>query len=107
MRWLRRRRRTCPSCGRALVDEGGRYLASEHRLECARCLQSGILLSPRALQYLEVMWRTPPGVLPAPETEDVLRDLGMFHYRLIQEHLEKELKSHRVFEDLLRYEKGR
>ena len=37
---------------------------------------------------------------------EVLRELGTFHYRLIQEQLEKDLKSHQVFEDLLRYEKG-
>ena len=101
------RRKNCPSCGRALADEGARYLAVEHRLECLRCLDSGILLSPRALQYLEVMWKTAPDVLAPPETEEVLRELGSFHYRLMQEQLEKDLKSHQVFEDLLRYEKGR
>ena len=101
------RRRTCPSCGRVLADEGARYLVDEHRLECRRCLDSGILLSPKALQYLEVMWKTAPDALAPPETEDVLRELGSFHYRLMQEQLEKDLKSHQVFEDLLRYEKGR
>lgn len=101
------RRRTCPSCGRVLADEGARYLVVEHRLECRRCLDSGILLSPKALQYLELMWKTAPDALAPPETEDVLRELGSFHYRLMQEQLEKDLKSHQVFEDLLRYEKGR
>ena len=101
------RRKNCPSCGRALADEGARYLASEHRLACRRCLGSGVSLSPRAFAFVEAIWREPPDAVSPPEAPGVLSELGVFHYRLIQEQLEKDLKSHRVLKDLLRHEKGR
>ena len=95
------RRKTCPSCGRALADEGARYLASEHRIECARCLSAGVALSPQAVRFTESIWKQPPEEIAPPDSPKVLRELGAFHYRLIQEQLEKDLKSHQVFEDLL------
>jgi len=95
------RRKTCPSCGRLLADEGASYLASEHRLECRRCLTAGVSLSPPSVRYIEEMWTTPPEKLDPPEMPDVLRELGTFHYRMIQEQLEKDLKSHQVLEDML------
>lgn len=95
------RRKTCPSCGRALVDEGASYLASEHRLECRRCLSAGVSLSAEAVRYTESMWKHSPGEVAPPDSPKVLRELGAFHYRLIQEQLEKDLKSHQVLEDML------
>lgn len=100
------RRKSCPSCGRLLAEEGVRYLASEHRLACPRCLGSGLVLSADAVRYLETMWKLPPSELEPPGSPTVLRELGVFHYRLIQEQLEKDLKSHQVLEDLLRQEQG-
>lgn len=95
------RRKTCPSCGRALVDEGASYLASEHRLECRRCLSAGVSLSAEAVRYTASMWKSSPGEVTPPDSPQVLRELGAFHYRLIQEQLEKDLKSHQVLEDML------
>ena len=101
------RRKNCPSCGRALADEGARYLASEHRLECARCLNTGVSLSAQALRYVDAIWSQPPEEIEPPEAPSVLRELGRFHYGLIQEQLEKDLKSYRVLEDLLRESQDR
>ena len=95
------RRRTCPKCGRPLADSGARYLASEQRIECRSCLGSGVFLSPQALGYLDQIWTQPPGEIPAPESARVLRELSAFHNRLIQEQLDKDLRSRQVLEDLL------
>lgn len=100
------RQKHCPTCGRLLADEGGRYLASEQRLACPRCLGSGISLSSPAVRYLETIWTEPPDSLAPPDPRSVLRELGAFHYRLIQDQLEKDLKSHRVFEEMLREGEG-
>lgn len=95
------RHKTCPVCSRKLATEGARYLVSEHRIECSRCLKTGVSLSPQAVTYLEWMWTRSPNLLVPPEPISVLRELGVFHYRLIQEQLEKDLKSHQVFDDLI------
>lgn len=94
-------RSRCPGCGRSLAEEGAVYAIEEHQLGCRRCQRSGLSLSPEALRSLEEIWKRPPAeVQPAPPR--ALRELGAFHYRLMQEHLEKELRSHQVFEDMLR-----
>lgn len=96
-------RRTCPSCGRALKETGARYLTEEHRLECGDCLSSGLPLSRETVDFLEdVIWKSPPGETLTPESGTVLSELGSLSLRIVQEHLDKELKSHRVFEDMLR-----
>lgn len=96
-------RRLCPSCERPLAEEGARYAPDEHRLACGRCLRSGLSLSPEAVSALEAIWKRPPAELGAGSTP-VLRELGAFHYRLMQDHLEKDLRSHQVFEDMIRTE---
>jgi DNA repair protein RecO (recombination protein O) len=96
-------RRQCPSCGRLLAQEGAFYAPEEHRLGCGRCLRSGLSLSPEAVSALEEIWKLSPAALGAGSPR-VLRELGVFHYRLMQEHLERDLKSHHVFEDMLRGE---
>lgn len=100
------RRKSCPSCGRALADEGASYVASEHRLECRRCLTAGVSLSPQSVRYVESIWTKRPEELAPPDAPTVLRELGAFHYRLIQEQLEKDLKSHQVLEDMLHESEG-
>lgn len=96
-------RSRCPSCGRSLAEEGAFYAPEEHRLGCRRCLGAGLSLSPEAISALEAMWRRPPRETGAG-SPGVLKELGAFHYRLMQEHLEKDLRSHQVFEDMLREE---
>jgi DNA repair protein RecO (recombination protein O) len=96
-------RRLCPSCGRPLTAEGAFYALEVHRLGCRRCLRSGLVLSPEAVVALEAIWTRPPRDIEAPSSR-VLRELGVFHYRLMQEHLEKDLRSHQVFEEMIREE---
>jgi hypothetical protein len=55
---------------------------------------------------LDDVWRLPPDKLDAARPK-VLAELREFHYRLIQEHLEKDLKSHHVLEEMLRETRGK
>jgi DNA repair protein RecO (recombination protein O) len=65
----------------------------------------GFPLSPKALGFLDDVWRLPPDELEPPEA-NVLAELREFHYRLMQEHLEKDLKSLHVLEEVLRESAG-
>jgi DNA repair protein RecO (recombination protein O) len=98
-------RRTCVACGKPLLEQGGaRFSLSERRLVCRSCgdgLSEALSISSESLQFLEEVWARPPEEV-APPRPGVLRELGGFHYRLVQEHVEKELKSHQVLEDMLR-----
>jgi DNA repair protein RecO (recombination protein O) len=97
-------RRTCVSCGRPLLERGARFSFGERRLACRSCgegLEEAVTLSPESFQFLEEVWRRPPEEVAAPRPS-VLKELGSFHYRLVQEHVEKELKSHQVLEEMLR-----
>jgi hypothetical protein len=64
-------------------------------------------LSAQALRYVDAIWSLPPEEIAPPETPGVADELARFHYGLIQEQLEKDLKSHRVLEDLLRESRDR
>lgn len=101
------RRKACPSCGRRLVEEGARYLASEHRLACPGCLTSGIPLSAASVGFIEQMWKVPPGAISTPELPAVVGELSVFHERIIRETLDKELRSRQVLKDVLRHERQR
>lgn len=97
-------RRTCVDCGRPLVESGARFSLGERRLACRTCaegVEETLSLSSESLQFLEEVWGRPPEAVAAARPA-VLRELGAFHYRLVQEHVEKELKSHQVLEEMLR-----
>ncbi len=66
----------------------------------------GFPLSPESLSFLEEVWRLPPDELNGARPK-VLSELREFHYRLMQEHLEKDLKSHHVLEEMLREVRGK
>jgi DNA repair protein RecO (recombination protein O) len=104
-------RRNCPACGKPLQSVGAWFSFEERRLTCRRCREEvprGFPLAPESIAFLEEVWRRPPEELPAARPR-VLSELREFHYRLMQEHLEKDLKSHQVLEEMLRgsREKGR
>lgn len=101
------RRETCAACGEELVRKGARYLAGEHRLLCARCARGGMPLSPEALDYLRLIWETPPKTLPPPAHDRALEELTELQHRLIGEQLDKELSSRQILSDLLRRERQR
>lgn len=95
-------RETCPTCGLRLADEGARYVAQEHRVACRRCLDHGLLMSSATVSFLEDVWKKPPADVPKPDAPFVLKELGDVCHRIMQEQLDRDLKSLRVFEGLLR-----
>ena len=99
------RRRTCTDCGRSLAELGAYYVLDEQRLGCQRCLRKGLPISRESLGFIEDVWREPPDKVRPPISK-VVRELTTLHYRIIQQQLEKGLKSHQVLQDLLR-EEGR
>lgn len=97
------RRRTCPECGRPLAEVGAHYVLDEQRLGCQSCLSKGLPISQGSIAFIERVWRERPEKTKPPSSK-VLRELGVLHYRIVQQQLEKDLKSHQVLEDLLRAE---
>ena len=80
-------------------------MLDEQRLGCQRCLRKGLPISRESLGFIEDVWREPPDKVRPPISK-VVRELTTLHYRIIQQQLEKGLKSHQVLQDLLR-EEGR
>ena len=102
-------RRNCPSCGKLLRPLGAWFSFDERRITCRGCreeLPRGFPLSSDSLAFLDDVWRLPPDKIDAARPK-VLSELNEFHYRLMQEHLEKDLKSHHVLDEMLREAKGR
>jgi DNA repair protein RecO (recombination protein O) len=102
-------RRNCPSCGKLLRPLGAWFSFDERRITCRSCREEvprGFPLSSDSLAFLDDVWRLPPDKVEAARPK-VLSELNEFHYRLMQEHLEKDLKSHHVLEEMLREAKGR
>jgi DNA repair protein RecO (recombination protein O) len=94
----------CPGCGGSL--EGGAVMPPrEHMFLCRRCASPGhgTDVGAEALRFLRAAGRT------APENMDSLvldppasRQLETAHRRLLNTHLEKELKSVRVLREMAR-----
>ena len=95
------RNKTCPACGQTLAVSGANYDHERSRLGCPQCFKKGSPLSPAAIGYTEHLWKTPPGDIGAPKKTAPLRELGRFHYRLIQQQLEGDVRSHQILQDLL------
>ena len=103
-------RRDCPSCGKPLRALGAWFSFDERRLTCRRCREEvprGFPISTESLLFLDDVWRLPPDGLGGAAAPRVLAELREFHYRLMQEHLEKDLKSHHVLEEMLRETRGK
>ncbi|MGH9324593.1 MAG: DNA repair protein RecO, partial [Vicinamibacteria bacterium] len=86
-------RRECPSCGKLLREAGARFSFEERRLLCGSCREQvprGLSISSESVRFLEDVWRTAPEKVDPPLGR-VLDELREFHYRLVQEHVEKEL----------------
>ncbi len=92
----------CPGCGSAL-EAGAIMPPREHRFVCRRCASAGhgTGVGAEALRFLRAAGRT------APERMESLvldarasRELETAHRRLLNTHLEKELKSVRVLREM-------
>jgi DNA repair protein RecO (recombination protein O) len=92
----------CPGCGGAL-EAGAVMPPREHMFLCRRCAASshGTGISAGALRFLKAAGRTAPEGM---ETLDLdaraSRELETAHRRLLNTHLEKELKSVRVLREM-------
>jgi len=94
----------CPGCGGPL-EAGAVMPPREHMFLCRRCASAGhgTDIGADALRFLRASGRT------APERMDTLvldarasRELETAHRRLLNTHLEKELKSVRVLREMAR-----
>ncbi len=94
----------CASCGTAFGRGAGAVMPPrEHVFVCSRCAPpgGGTALSPEAIAFLLNAGRiTPVELAAAPLSAAALRELETAHRRLINVHLEKELKSARVLREM-------
>ena len=92
----------CPVCG-AAFDGGAVMPPREHQFVCRRCAPDtgGTLVSIDALKFLRSAAAAAPDALAAVPLEmGPSRELETAHRRLLNVHLEKELKSARVLREL-------
>jgi DNA repair protein RecO (recombination protein O) len=93
--------RQCPGCGSAM-SSGASMPPRESMLLCRTCAPvGGTQLSAEAMTFLLQAASIPPGGLASlPLGARAARELETAHRRLIQVHLEKELKSARVLREM-------
>jgi DNA repair protein RecO (recombination protein O) len=92
----------CAACARALGPGRLVYHGAAHGFVCENCgPASGPVLPEDARGFLSEAFRRPPEGMPrtAPGGGAALEG---FHRELIARHLERELRSHRVLEDVFR-----
>jgi DNA repair protein RecO (recombination protein O) len=92
----------CPECG-SVFDGGAVMPPREHQFLCRRCAPAagGTMVSIGAMKFLRAAAAAAPDALHAvPLEAGAARELETAHSRLINMHLEKELKSARVLRAL-------
>jgi DNA repair protein RecO len=88
----------CPECG-SLFDGGAVMPPREHQFLCRRCAPAagGTAVSMNAMRFLKAASAAAPDALRTVPLDSVAaRELETAHSRLINLHLEKELKSAKV-----------
>lgn len=92
----------CAKCASPLVSGGLDYHAPDRGFVCGRCgPASGPRLPPAARSFLEGAFRTAPDGMKGPFPAEAA-GLAAFHRDLIDNHLERVLRSHRVLKDVAR-----
>ena len=90
----------CPECG-GPFDGGAVMPARETHYVCRRCATSGATVSVDALKFLRSAASASPEALRDIALDAApARELELAHRRLIQVHLDKDLKSARVLRQL-------
>lgn len=90
----------CPQCGASLAG-GAALVANDRSYACPDCARGGPHLSRAAMKFLrDAGARTPAGITAAGAPAGALRELEQVHHQLIAMHLEKELRSARIVQDL-------
>ena len=91
----------CPRCGEARLQQGAALDTVERSFICQVCAHGGLALGPTAMSFLKNAGRrTPVEIGNARVDRSALRELETVHQRLIEMHLEKELRSARVVREL-------
>lgn len=93
---------TCPGCGTAM-EAGAVMPPREHMFLCRRCGQPGhgTDVGAAALRFLRAASRTAPERMEGLDLDArASRELETAHRRLLNTHLEKELKSVRVLREM-------
>ncbi|HET7294802.1 MAG TPA: DNA repair protein RecO [Vicinamibacteria bacterium] len=91
----------CAGCGRALPKGTLLYHEAAHGFVCGDCgPATGPILGREARAFLERTFATPPAGVEAPSPECLA--LEGFHQDLIRRHLERDLRSVRVLQDVRR-----
>lgn len=94
----------CPGCGNPLAA-GAVMPPREHMYVCRRCGHpgSGSDIGIAALRFLRAAAKTPPEQMDSLDLDArAARELEVVHRRLLNTHLEKELKSVRVLREMQR-----
>ena len=91
----------CARCGATLGTGALVYDQVAHGFVCGGCEPaSGPVLAPAACAFLHELLAKPPAALGVQPVEAA--GLGPFHQDLIRRHLERDLRSYRVLEDVAR-----
>jgi DNA repair protein RecO (recombination protein O) len=91
----------CPRCARPALAAGAVLVLGDFSYICGECAGIGPQLSGDAVAFLrQAATRTPGGVAATGAPAGMLREIEQVHRRLIAMHLEKELRSARVVEEL-------
>ena len=94
----------CPACG-GTFDGGAAMPPRDDRFVCRRCApgSAGTVISVAALQFLRAAAAISPDALEDVTLDEApARELETAHRRLINMHLDKELKSTRVLREIRR-----
>lgn len=95
----------CAGCDRGLPAGALPYQHAAHGFICPECgPASGPVLSGGVRDLLRKVFRTPPAEVTTMPADAVM--LEAFHRELIREHLERDLRSHRVLRDVTREMRG-
>jgi len=92
----------CAGCGRELPAGPLRYHTPAHGFVCDACDNaSGPVLPAGCRTFIAGLFRKAPSALSGPAPADAAL-LGAFHQGLISRHLERDLRSYRVMNEVAR-----
>jgi DNA repair protein RecO (recombination protein O) len=93
----------CSHCGKCVKDEGFFALLDAGQVRCQACAQGrGLKIGAPAASALHLMTKVSPESFAShPLAEEALNDLERMTQRLLELHLEKQLKSYRILRDAL------
>ncbi len=93
----------CSNCGKCVKDDGFFAWVGSGNVFCPECARGrGLRIGPAAAIALQAMNRFSPEMfMSQPLAEDAAADLERLAQRLLELHLEKQLKSYRILREAL------